>query len=874
MNYANYDDIVNQLRAAGLVLNTVKKTHGGVSFGELCVGSTKSVRCDVDGEKKRQTGAYWLHELRLNDGIWITGSYWVDHGNASFKLELNKECSACGAIIPLKGSSCSCGSKKIRAREIPPEQLEAHKMRMAEAKKQAEAERAAEIEKASRWATSVWRACRQAVPGDHDYLERKQIEQLGGIRILESNEGIKLDGDEEDVAAAYKYLATFHGALAIPACDQNGKVFGLQFILSREKHKDAIRRMERDKAYWPSGMAVEGHYWLIGNSPASLTLVAEGWATGQTLHEATGIPVAVAFAANNLAPVAENLRSHYKRANLLIGADDDRVQRCDQKTGGCGKYTPVEQPNCIHCGHAHGKKNPGVEAAAQTALKVKNTAWLKPEFAEPRPNDKKGDTDFNDLRVREGIQSVRAQVEAKIKALEWRLPTPLASSSGGDAPQGGRGKRKAAQSVMLLDEAIMRFIPIDDGTGKTLFDTWTNKLSLKDAMASVLPAGVRWDDIKRDPMWVQRGAYYLDQVGFDPTGKDKNCQLNTWQGWPMEPRQGRCDILLDLIEYLCSEDDNRKEVVKWLLRWMAYPLQHPGAKMSSAVIMHGPQGTGKSTIFQTLAKIYGDYSTVLNQRGLEDKFNSDWSDSKLFILAEEVVTRAEMWHIKNELKELVTGEWIRINPKNIAAYRQRNQLNIVYLSNDDQPLPIENDDRRHLVVWTPPQLSEEFFDELYRELENGGVAAFYHHLLNIDLGDFHPKKRPPMTEAKKKLITLSNSNEREFVVQYLAGELEVPVCPCRINDLFDMYTHWVRVTGEPRARSLRQFSQMMSRMPGWENKRVKVLLDGSLKTATIYIPPGEVMSKNGTAKQDCDSETKWLGESATKFLNAVSDVKS
>ncbi|MFK5283741.1 primase-helicase family protein, partial [Lacticaseibacillus paracasei] len=80
----------------------------------------------------------------------------------------------------------------------------------------------------------------------------------------------------------------------------------------------------------------------------------------------------------------------------------------------------------------------------------------------------------------------------------------------------------------------------------------------------------------------------------------------------------------------------------------------------------------------------------LNQRGLEDKFNSDWSDSKLFILAEEVVTRAEMWHIKNELKELVTGEWIRINPKNIAAYRQRNQVNICYMSNENQPLPLDN----------------------------------------------------------------------------------------------------------------------------------------------------------------------------------------
>jgi len=82
-------------------------------------------------------------------------------------------------------------------------------------------------------------------------------------------------------------------------------------------------------------------------------------------------------------------------------------------------------------------------------------------------------------------------------------------------------------------------------------------------------------------------------------------------------------------------DPNGDAIFQWVLRWMAYPLQHPGAKMASAIIMHGPQGTGKSTVWQCLAKIYGD------QRGLEDRFNSDWVDSKLFILAEEVVTRAD-----------------------------------------------------------------------------------------------------------------------------------------------------------------------------------------------------------------------------------------
>ena len=62
-----------------------------------------------------------------------------------------------------------------------------------------------------------------------------------------------------------------------------------------------------------------------------------------------------------------------------------------------------------------------------------------------------------------------------------------------------------------------------------------------------LPAGVRGDDIKRHPVYVERGAYYLDQVGFDPSGKDRAVRLNTWQGWPMESKEGKCERLLELL---------------------------------------------------------------------------------------------------------------------------------------------------------------------------------------------------------------------------------------------------------------------------------------------------------------------------------------
>jgi len=809
MNYTNYDDARAQLLALGLIIDKQLDTSGRIQ------------RWLVDGEDREKRGWSKLGDWTSPKGnTYLVGAFGVWHGNDDGKQRIE---------LP-KDDGTGNGLSK--------EDLAAIKAKQALLNKQVEADRAAEAKRAARWAANVWEHCAPAT--EHEYLARKQIKP-NGARMLQSLEGMTLTGLDE--ANEYR-ISSAKGSLVIPMHNTHAEVCGLQFILPKE-HPRRVKT-GRDKEFWPSGMAMSGTFGLIGHIKRNgILLFCEGFATGASLADATGQTVAYAFSANNLIKAAKALRKSYPALRILICADDDYLT----------------------------EGNPGCTAASQAASAIDLCAWTKPNFLADDgtdPRDGKKLTDYNDLAVMTGITLTLAnQINTKLDELKWNERAPVVA---GENPQGGGDKRKRAQSVMLMDDAINRFIPIDDGTGKTLFDTWTNKLALKDAMLSVLPAGVRWDDIKRDPMWVQRGAYYLDQVGFDPSGSDKNCLLNTWQGWPIEPKQGRCDMLLETIEYLCSEEENGKEVFTWIMRWMAYPLQHPGAKMSSAVIMHGPQGTGKSTVFQTLAKIYGNYATVLNQRGLEDKFNSDWSDSKLFILAEEVVTRAEMWHIKNELKELVTGEWIRINPKNIAAYRQRNQLNIVYLSNDDQPLPIENDDRRHLVVWTPPQVGEEFYDSLYLELDNGGVQAFYHHLMTLDLGDFHPKKRPPMTDAKRKLITLSNSGEREFVGQYLEGDTGFPVCPVEVKDLFKGYMSWVRETNERNPRSLRQFGGMMTRMPGWQRKRTQIYMpNGKREAAWVYIPPDAALIQHKATMPGDATETKWISDSIQTFRDALND---
>ena len=767
--------------------------------GSIEIGKMTRVKRDGHDQK----GWYVLHEITLEDNSSaLIGSfgYWL--GGESFKEKI------------------SAGKGVVLSKD----QQEAIKARHAEATKRAEAQRKHDADVASKMASSAW--AKYVPDGESTYLKRKNVNAYG-----------------------LRFAPSGNGTVAIPMQDSMGKIWGLQII----RGKDRGNKLE--KQYWPKGLDKKGHYYLIGGAPKGVLLIAEGYATAATLHEATGFTVATAFDAGNLMPTAMALHKKYPRVKILICADDDYLS----------------------------EGNPGVKAAESAALSV-GGSWIKPIFEQDREGKKL--TDFNDLANFNNcsLSTVMVQVEQKLTELGWGSATAQAVA----IPKGegeAAFSRKNAVSIMNLDDAVERFVPLDDGSGKFVFDTWTRKIAEKKQMIEVLEAGIRGDDIKRHWQWQSRGAYYLDEIGFDPTNKDKRVKLNTWTGWEMTPKAGACSKILQTLEYLCSKEANGDEIVEWLVKWMAYPLQNPGAKMGSAIILHGPQGTGKSLIFRVLASIYGNYATVIGNRGLEDKFNADWADSKLFILAEEVATTTDKQNIKNELKELVTGETVRVNAKFSTAYSQKNQMNMAFLSNEDQPLILENDDRRHLVIYTPECLPESHYVAALDERDSGGIEAFYHFLMNLDLSGFSRHTRPPQTHAKQNLIALSLPSEKRFIKEWIDGETQWPCVPCKSMSLYACYLKWCKENGEPWPRPSNKFLGMIANMTGWQLSLKRIYADlhftGGSSPAKIVIPPSNIKHFLNGAEQEKQlyapnegglTDSQWLTGYVIDFENAKNDA--
>lgn len=783
-------------------------TGFGLQVNHLEIG--RMIRCRVEGDREKR-GWYILHEITLSGGdIVFVGSYgiWQGADNNAQKIEITRD-------------------------DLSDEQKKVIKERIAADKKRADAEQKRKAEQSAAKASVMWRKLETI--GDCDYLNRKGV-IAHGVRFTES------------------------GALAVPMLDTSGRIHGLQFILDKTRQKKLIEKHGRDKHYWPAGAIKKGHFHLIG-SPTSLILLAEGYATGATGYEATGFPVAIAFDAGNLPSVAQALKKYYREAQILILADDDAFARCKH----CQQPVQVNlSATCPHCNEPHGKKNTGKEYAELAALAV-NGRVVSPKFADPEARfdhycrNQGKLTDFNDLHLTDGLHLVRAQIEQAIQQAGFAANVKAREA----LTQGGGDDKKAAlKPIDCYNYALERYALVY-GMGGMLFDAQEHmRVALNDFKQACVHSDIpkRWQESK------QRRIVRPDEVGFDPTGKDPNITCNIWDGFPTTPKEGNCERLLELLMYMCAEEKNSEAVYNWVLRWLAYPLQHPGAKMKTTIVIHGPQGTGKNLFFDVILGIYGKYGRVIDQAAIEDKFN-DCFGGKLFMLADEVVARSDLYHIKNKLKGLITGDRIRINPKNMAAYEETNHVNLVFLSNERMPVVIDPDDRRHQVIWTPAKLGEDFYQEVAAEVDNGGAAALHDYLLNLDLGDFNPHSKPLMTAAKRDLQDLSKDSIIRFYDEWISKEISgiYPV-PALSEDIYILYTHWCRREGIRSAPKNKAIDAIAKR-PGVKKERKRYLNGTSMveNPKTIIIPATAAEMSPG------NSETGWLGMHINDFKTAVND---
>lgn len=194
-------------------------------------------------------------------------------------------------------------------------------------------------EKTSQECTEIWPTLSQVI--ESKYLKLKGILKLYGAKTKRTEYGTKL---------------------YIPVMDLAGKIWGYQTISDGSQ-----------KFFFP-GTKKRGNFYVISSGlsikQSDVCYICEGFATGATIHQASGKPTVVAFDSGNILPVAKIIKANRENIQIIICGDDDKTN----------------------------KDNPGRKFATEAAKKVLGTAVF--------PNPVNG-SDFNDLFLEQGIDVVK-----------------------------------------------------------------------------------------------------------------------------------------------------------------------------------------------------------------------------------------------------------------------------------------------------------------------------------------------------------------------------------------------------------------------------------------------------------------------------------
>lgn len=306
-------------------------------------------RFPAPGEKKKRGGSSWYLAFEDRDGA-VFGCYKTGiEGGWTY-------------------------SERPKKDDLDPVDWEKTKIRWKRKQEEVKREREERRLATARRANERWKSAGSPDP-KHPYLRERKILHPVGIR----QEG---------------------RLLLVPCKDpaRKNQIVNLQTI-------DAYGR----KLFLEHGQVVGTRMTLnsAGLDPKGRVYVAEGYATGWSIHQATGQPVVVCYALSNIEPTVDYLVSQYgdehPELDIIIAADNDR-------------WTTF---------HHDGQEwaNPGVTMARTVAAKHEGRVLIAvPDFLkiDRRP------TDFNDLWVLEGEDAVR----------RWALPARASSATIRGEPGG------------------------------------------------------------------------------------------------------------------------------------------------------------------------------------------------------------------------------------------------------------------------------------------------------------------------------------------------------------------------------------------------------------------------------------------------------
>ncbi len=326
-------------------------------------------------------------------------------------------------------------------------------------------------------------------------------------------------------------------------------------------------------------------------------------------------------------------------------------------------------------------------------------------------------------------------------------------------------------------------------------ETW------KSMYASSWPEGDVLSAVWKAKVPVRRfeSLVYLPERPEFPDGP-ASATYNIWRKSGADAAAGDVSIFLDHMAYLFPDEGDRDHVLDYL----ALLVQFPARKIHFALLIRGSQGTGKSWVGQLMERIIGEPNVT---RPSNDEVTSRWTrwmqGAQLAIL-EELMTLGRR-EVANRLKPAITDTTLRIEDKNLPLYSIPNCLNFICFTNHSDALPVEDGDRRWLIVFSPAKRRDAaYYDRLFNFMDRDGGAAFVKHWLLERKVKLDGRGVAPWTDGKAQMLEQSRGDLEHFLMaRFEEGAAPFDFDLVRLEDVTDVVPASCRGRGSIRSRVVR-----------------------------------------------------------------------
>lgn len=246
-------------------------------------------------------------------------------------------------------------------------------------------------------------------------------------------------------------------------------------------------------------------------------------------------------------------------------------------------------------------------------------------------------------------------------------------------------------------------------------------------------------------------------------------------------------VIKDLMVVMFPREKERT----YVMDWMSWIIQNPTKRVNYALLVRGAQGTGKSTLGALMTAMLGSSNTYTVSNGVLNGRFSSWAEGHILKIIEEVFDKSDRYSIIEKQKEYITNEVFEVEGKNEKPRMVVNTSSKIMFTNHMDALPLDDNQRRYLVVSTGAESYEDmdrvygnaeernaFFSSVYSAIENHprAIKRFFMEW-KISPEFDHKGHAPRDTVAFKEMVKYAADDTGELIAQVIKSGDFVGVTP-------------------------------------------------------------------------------------------------